>query len=147
MNGDQTLAVDLKAGSLPPNEFASAAAAVLRDNGRVEVEVTDTGLVLRGVWEWDVECAIDELTKALGVPIETGPPEILYRKETLLLEPVMNIRLTVPEDCIDDVIGDLKRRRGEIQDITAGDDGFCRIDGVAPLANLFGYHNAVQQLG
>jgi translation elongation factor EF-G len=146
VSGDKNLTVDLKADGLPPREFASAAATVLSGNERVEVEATETGLVLRGVWEWDVECAIEELTEALGVPIETRQPEILYRKETRLLEPVMKIRLTVPEDCIGDVIGDLSRRRGEIQDVRGGDDGYCRIDGIAPLANLFGYHNAVQQL-
>ena len=56
----------------------------------------------------------------------------------VLLEPVMDVEVTVPEDYFGDVMGNLNSRRGQIKE--SGDRGvvkFIRCD--VPLAEMFGY--------
>jgi elongation factor G len=56
----------------------------------------------------------------------------------LLLEPVMRVDVTVPEEYMGDVIGDLNSRRGKIEGMEmAGNAQVIR--GFAPLAEMFGY--------
>lgn len=146
MSGDMPLAIELKSPGKSPATLASDAAAVLKGNTRVEVEPTATGLTLRGVWESDIDHAIAELTETLGVEFEWDPPRILYREKPRLLEPVMQVRLSVPSDSVGKVVGDLTQRRASIQKVNERDDRDCRIDCLVPLANLFGYFSAMQRL-
>lgn len=146
MNGFKPLAIDLTAKDVLPAKFAADAAVVFKDTDRIEVEPTAGGLLLRAIWEYDMEWAIEELQESLGLKIEHGPPQILYREEPRLLEPIMRVRLSVPEGSSGDVIGDLNRRRGVIEEPKADVGDFCRIDGLVPLANLFGYYYVLQRM-
>ena len=61
------------------------------------------------------------------------------RKATpVLLEPMMKVEVEVPEEYMGDVIGDLNRRRGQINSM---DDrmGLKIVDAFVPLAEMFGY--------
>jgi elongation factor G len=56
----------------------------------------------------------------------------------VLLEPIMNVMVHAPGQFMGDLIADVSRRRGEIQD--AGlDKGRCQVHAYVPLAELFGY--------
>ena len=56
----------------------------------------------------------------------------------VLLEPVMKVEVTVPENYFGDVMGDINSRRGQIQE--SGDRGLIKfIDAQIPLAEMFGY--------
>ena len=56
----------------------------------------------------------------------------------ILLEPVMKVETVTPEDHLGDVIGDLNRRRGTIQDqIERGTN--IAVVAVVPLSEMFGY--------
>ncbi len=146
MSGDKALAVDLKAEGVAAEKFAADAATVLRNNARVEVEVSPSGVILRGVWEFDIEQAIEELKEALALRMAWSPPRILYKEGPRLLEPIMRVRLMVPEDSLGDVIGDLTRCRGTIRETLGEDDGFCEIHSLVPLANMFGCFSTVQKM-
>ena len=56
----------------------------------------------------------------------------------VLLEPVMRVEVTVPEDHMGDVIGDLTSRRGHIQSMDAR-GGTQIINSRVPLSEMFGY--------
>lgn len=56
----------------------------------------------------------------------------------VLLEPVYTVEITVPDDFMGDVIGDINKRRGRILGMTPVPDG-QRIDGEVPLAEMFYY--------
>ena len=61
------------------------------------------------------------------------------RKATpIILEPIMKVEVEVPEEFMGDVIGDLNRRRGQIN---AMDErgGNKIVDAFVPLAEMFGY--------
>ncbi|MCI1960277.1 MAG: elongation factor G [Clostridia bacterium] len=64
--------------------------------------------------------------------------EAMKKGDAVLLEPVMKVTVTVPEEYMGDVIGDINSRRGRIEGI---DDrsGAKVIHSFVPLAEMFGY--------
>ena len=64
---------------------------------------------------------------------------------TVLLEPIMRLQITTPEDNLGDFISDLQQRRAVITH-TAHRGRNVVIEAEAPLANLFGYSSAMRGL-
>jgi elongation factor G len=60
------------------------------------------------------------------------------KANSVLVEPVMKVEVTVPEDYMGDVIGDLNSRRGRIEGMETR-SGVQVIDAHVPLAEMFGY--------
>ena len=58
--------------------------------------------------------------------------------DPVLLEPIMKVTVTVPEEYMGDVIGDLNARRGEIQGFEDR-SGVKQINARVPLSDMFGY--------
>ena len=58
--------------------------------------------------------------------------------DPVLLEPIMKVTVTVPEEYMGDVIGDLNSRRGEIQGFEDR-SGVKQINARVPLGDMFGY--------
>jgi elongation factor G len=56
----------------------------------------------------------------------------------VILEPIMKVEVEVPEDYMGDVIGDLNRRRGQINSMEDR-HGNKIINAFVPLAEMFGY--------
>ncbi len=65
--------------------------------------------------------------------------EGIKRATPVILEPVMHIEITTPEDFMGDVIGDLSSRRGRVDSMEDLPNGVKLIRGFVPLANMFGY--------
>ncbi|MBP1588928.1 MAG: elongation factor G [Kiritimatiellae bacterium] len=71
--------------------------------------------------------------------------EALAAAQPLLLEPIMRVEVTTPEEHLGDVLGDLNVRRGQVQDMNQRD--LTRIvEALVPLAELFGYATALRSL-
>uniref|UniRef100_A0A146KKQ4 Elongation factor G 1 n=1 Tax=Lygus hesperus TaxID=30085 RepID=A0A146KKQ4_LYGHE len=51
----------------------------------------------------------------------------------------MRAEVDIPDEFQGNVVGDLTRRRGTINDVSVRGDGYCRIDTVVPLKSMFGY--------
>ena len=69
--------------------------------------------------------------------------ELVEKGDPRLLEPIMKVEVTSPEDYVGSVIGDLNSRRGMIQ----GQDmrgNATIINALVPLANMFGYVNTLR---
>ena len=64
--------------------------------------------------------------------------EAMAKAEPVLLEPIMKVDVTMPEEYMGDVIGDINARRGRIEGM---DDlgGGKIVHGYVPLAEMFGY--------
>ncbi len=58
--------------------------------------------------------------------------------EPVLLEPIMDVEVTVPENFMGDIMGDLNSRRGRIQGMVPG-EGLQTIKAQVPLAEMFTY--------
>ena len=65
--------------------------------------------------------------------------EGIKKAKPVLLEPVMKLEVTTPEDFMGDVIGDLNSRRGRVDEMEDRENGVKIIHGFVPLANMFGY--------
>ncbi|MEZ8141350.1 translation elongation factor G [Enterovibrio norvegicus FF-33] len=59
--------------------------------------------------------------------------------QPVILEPMMKVEITTPEDWMGDVVGDLNRRRGLISGMDEGPAGLRIIRAQVPLAEMFGY--------
>ena len=65
--------------------------------------------------------------------------------QPVILEPIMAVEVTTPEDYMGDVIGDLNSRRGQISNMDSR--GNARVvHAMVPLANMFGYVNTLRSL-
>jgi elongation factor G len=56
----------------------------------------------------------------------------------VVLEPIMQVEVEVPEDFLGDIMGDLNARRGNIQGMSS-EDGIAKVSAKVPLAEMFGY--------
>jgi elongation factor G len=69
-----------------------------------------------------------------------------FRKaRPVLLEPIMKVEVVTPEEYSGDVIGDLNRRRGQIQGMEESPSGKI-ITAEVPLAEMFGYATTVRSM-
>ncbi|OAN17094.1 elongation factor G [Photobacterium jeanii] len=57
----------------------------------------------------------------------------------VILEPMMKVEVTTPEDWMGDVVGDLNRRRGMIEGMDEGPAGLKIVRAQVPLSAMFGY--------
>jgi elongation factor G len=64
--------------------------------------------------------------------------DAMRKSDPRLLEPIMKVDVTVPEEYIGDVIGDLNSRRGRIESIDALGNA-QEVHAYVPLAEMFGY--------
>ena len=71
--------------------------------------------------------------------------DAMAKANPILLEPVMKVEVVTPEEYQGDIMGDLNRRRGQIQGMeTKGN--VCTIDAFVPLETMFGYATDVRSL-
>jgi elongation factor G len=71
--------------------------------------------------------------------------EASKKASPILLEPMMKVEVTTPEEYQGDLLGDLNRRRGKIQSIEAKNNATILYAEV-PLAEMFGYATAIRSL-
>jgi len=81
---------------------------------------------------------VDSSEMAFKIAASMAFREAVKKASPILLEPVMKVEVTVPEDYMGDVIGDMSSRRGRIE----GSDmnlGAVAVRGMVPLSEMFGY--------
>ena len=72
--------------------------------------------------------------------------EGIKKANPVLLEPVMKVEVTTPEEFMGDVIGDLNSRRGRIDSMDDLMGGTKLIRGFVPIANMFGYTSDLRSM-
>lgn len=68
------------------------------------------------------------------------------KAKPVLLEPIMSLEVVTPEDYMGDIVGDLNRRRGQIQAMDSTTNGARVIKAFVPLAEQFGYVTVLRTL-
>jgi elongation factor G len=71
--------------------------------------------------------------------------DAMEKSEPIVLEPLMHVEVETPEDYQGDIMGDLNRRRGQIQHINAK-PSFISISALVPLVEMFGYSTIMRSL-
>ena len=79
-------------------------------------------------------CAIQAFKKACE---KAGP---------VLQEPIMKIEVVTPEESMGDVIGDLNKRRGQVEGMETSRSGARIVKAKSPLAEMFGYVTALRTI-
>jgi elongation factor G len=70
--------------------------------------------------------------------------DALAKARPMLLEPIVNIDLTVPESAMGDIAGDLSSKRGQVNGSETLRGGHVLIKGRVPLAELNNYHSRLK---
>jgi len=146
---DEQSGVTVEQGWFPESEQLAGLAALMTESVRESAERGG----LKGCPLWGLRIVL------LESPIPDPPPSdvairmaaseaidrLLNEAGTVLLEPVMRVEVTVPEDHLGEVINDLQQRRA----IITGSEirgGVNLLTAEAPLASMFGYSAAVRSV-
>ena len=81
---------------------------------------------------------VDSSEMAFKIAGQAGIKEAAAKAGAVLMEPIMNVEVVTPEDYLGDVVGDLNRRRGQVEGMEAvGNTQTVRAK--VPLSEMFGY--------
>ncbi|MDO4163535.1 MAG: elongation factor G [Bacteroides sp.] len=64
----------------------------------------------------------------------------------VLMEPIMRLEVVTPEENMGDVIGDLNKRRGQVEGMESSRSGARIVKAMVPLAEMFGYVTALRTI-
>ena len=87
---------------------------------------------------------VDSNEMAFKVAASMGFREGAIKATPTLLEPMMKVEVTTPEENMGDVVGDLNRRRGMIDGMDEGPAGTKIVNAIVPLSEMFGYATALR---
>lgn len=129
---------DIFGGSVP-REYIPAVEKGLR-------EIIEEG-VLAGYPVVDVKASlydgsyhdVDSSEMAFKIATHMAFKKGFMEAKPILLEPIMNVEVTVPDEYMGDIIGDLNKKRGRIMGMDPIGGGLQIVKAQAPLAELFKY--------
>ncbi|AVM47401.1 MAG: elongation factor G [Mogibacterium diversum] len=81
---------------------------------------------------------VDSSEMAFKIAATMGFKEACKKAKPVLLEPIFKVEVTVPENNMGDIIGDISSRRGSIEGSDIN-NGAAVIRGFVPLSEMFGY--------
>ncbi len=133
-------------GGVVPQEYRSAVQAGIKE--------TLEGGVIAGYPVVDVKTTlydgsyheVDSSELAFKMAGALATREGVKKAKPVLLEPVMRVEVTTPEEFMGDVIGDLNSRRGRIEAMEDLSANAKLVKAFAPLANLFGYTSDLRSM-
>ena len=89
---------------------------------------------------------VDSSELAFSLAGSLAAREGIKQANPILLEPVMKVEVTTPEEFMGDIIGDLNSRRGRIDAMEDLMGGAKLIRAFVPLANMFGYTSDIRSM-
>ena len=137
--------VDAIKGGVIPREFIPAVEKGVRE--------TLTGGVLAGYPFVDVKVTltfgsyhdVDSSELAFKLAASMAFKDGARKAGIALLEPIMKVECEMPEEYMGDVIGDLNRRRGQIQEMDER-NGVKVVTAMVPLSEMFGYSTDIRSM-
>lgn len=89
---------------------------------------------------------VDSSEMAFRTCTDQGLKEGVKKGTTQLLEPVMKIEVNTPDEYMGDIIGDINRRRGQIDNMRRYRKGSQKLTGKVPLSQMFGYASVLRTI-
>ena len=89
---------------------------------------------------------VDSSELAFSLAGSLAAREGIKQATPILLEPVMKVEVTTPEEFMGDIIGDLNSRRGRIDAMEDLMGGAKLVKAFVPLANMFGYTSDIRSM-
>jgi len=140
--GNDIVVPENVAAGLP--QFASVMKGALTEGlagGPLGYPVEDVAITVKKVEGEEGSLSEMAVKVALGQAIR----EAFLAGRPVLLEPIMEVEVTIPEDNLGEVIGDLNARRGEIQAVEAM-RGTTEVKAFVSLRRMFGYSTDLRSL-
>ena len=81
---------------------------------------------------------VDSSEMAFKIAGSMAVQDAAKKAKPILLEPMMSVEITTPEDFMGDVVGDVNRRRGKVRNMGRRGNAVI-VSGFIPLAEMFGY--------
>lgn len=72
--------------------------------------------------------------------------DAVKKARPVVLEPIVDVQITAPSNCMGDIAGDLSSKRGRVNSTDVASGGMTAISGQAPLAELNGYQSRLKSL-
>lgn len=133
------------AGGEIPKEFIGACETGIREslsNGVIlGYPMVDLHVDLTGGSSHDV----DSNEQAFKIAAILAMRDAIAAAAPILLEPVMQVNVDVPDEYSGDIIGDLNRRRGRISEVVSR-SGLSQIKSEVPMSEMFGYATDMRSL-
>ncbi|MCD8046478.1 MAG: elongation factor G [Clostridiales bacterium] len=125
-------------GGAIPKEYIPAVGAGIEEAAQAGVLAGFPVLGVRAVVYDGSYHEVDSSEMAFHIAGSMCFKEAMRKADPVLLEPIMKVEVTMPEEYMGDVIGDINSRRGRIEGM---DDigGGKIVRGFVPLAEMFGY--------
>ncbi len=89
--------------------------------------------------------SVDSSELAFKIAGSLGFKKGVMESNPCLLEPIMNIEVTVPEELVGDIIGDLNARRGRVMGVEAGPNSQT-VKAQVPMAEVLAYDSALRSM-
>src|SRR5699024_9321543 len=105
----------------------------IRDRNVTGVQTCALPILLDGQYH-----EVDSSEMAFKVAGSMALKEAVPKASPVLLEPLMAVEVTTPEEYMGDVIGDLNSRRGHVQSMEER-SGSRVVKAIVPLSEMFGY--------
>ena len=138
-NGENTyeFASEVVGGNIP-KEYIPAIDAGIQDAMKAGILAGYPVLGVRAVVFDGSYHEVDSSEMAFKIAGSMAFKEAMAKADCVILEPIMRVEVTTPEDYMGDVIGDINSRRGRIEGMESV-NGSQLIKGFVPLAEMFGY--------
>ncbi|MFZ1258186.1 MAG: elongation factor G [Candidatus Saccharimonas sp.] len=138
--------IDMIKGGVVPQEYRKPVEQGILEtlNGGVIAgyPVVDVKATLYDGSYHDVDSSELAFKLAGGIAARDG----IKKATPILLEPVMHVEVTTPEEFMGDIIGDLNSRRGRIDAMEDLMAGAKLVKAIVPLANMFGYTGDIRSM-
>jgi len=89
--------------------------------------------------------AVDSDALSFEICARSAYREAMRKARPIILEPIMNVEVVTPEDYMGDIVGDLNKRRGQMQGMDQR-HGARVIKAQVPLSEMFGYVTTLRTL-
>ena len=138
-NAEQTyeFVSEVVGGSIP-KEYIPAVGAGIEEAAKAGILAGFPVLGIRAVVYDGSYHEVDSSEMAFHVAGSLAFKDAMQKADPVLLEPIMRVEVTTPEDYLGDVIGDINGRRGRLEGMDEIGGGRL-IRGFVPLAEMFGY--------
>ncbi len=136
---------DTTVGGVIPKDFMSSVMMGLKEgtlNGVIMgAQVIDVNVNVHNGDAHDV----DSTDQAFKMAAIFAVKDALRNADSVLLEPIMDVEVSTPDDYQGDIMGDLNRRRGQILGMEAKGQA-CNLKATVPLAEMTGYMTALRTI-
>jgi elongation factor G len=139
---------EIKGGAIPQEYIPSVqkgVAEALNTGVEAGYPVVDVKVTLYDGSYHDVDSSEAAFKVAGSMALKAG----LRKAKPVILEPIMKVEVTTPEDFMGDVVGDINAKRGQIDEMIDKGEGKAALKVIqshVPLSSLFGYATQLRSM-